>query len=67
MSASPKDKKTMTIDRELCKGCGICVAFCTQEVLALDDDEKAVIKYPERCKECGMCELRCPDTAIERL
>ena len=66
MTTSHKDKKTMTIDRDLCKGCGICVAFCPKGVLALDDDEKAVIKYPKRCKECGMCELRCPDIAIER-
>ena len=67
MAAKRKDKKTMTIDRELCKGCGICVAFYSKGVLALDDDEKAMIKYPKKCEECGMCELRCPDLAIERL
>lgn len=67
MTPSNKNKKTMTIDRELCKGCGICVAFCPKGVLVMDDDEKAVIRYPKRCKECGMCELRCPDMAIERL
>ena len=64
--AAPEKTKTMIIEREWCKGCRICVAFCPEGVLELDEEEKAVVKYPEKCIECGLCELRCPDMAIER-
>lgn len=55
----------VTIQREWCKGCGICVAFCPQKVLALDSQEKAVVMDPDGCNACGLCEVRCPDLAIE--
>ena len=58
-------KKEVNIDREWCKGCGICVAFCPKGVLEIDDDEKAYWAQPENCINCGLCELRCPDVAVE--
>ena len=57
--------KKHQIDREWCKGCGICVAFCPKQVLELDDKDKAVAVRSEKCIACKMCELRCPDLAIE--
>ena len=57
--------KDVVINREWCKGCGICVAFCPEEALELDDEEKACWVHPEACKGCGLCELRCPEIAIE--
>lgn len=51
------------MEKELCKGCGICVAFCPKDVLAIKD-EKVVIKDLDSCIQCGQCELRCPDYAI---
>ncbi len=53
------------IEREWCKGCGICVHFCPKNVLELDEKEKAVVMRREDCICCMMCELRCPDFAIE--
>ncbi|MBW1722528.1 MAG: ferredoxin family protein [Deltaproteobacteria bacterium] len=60
-----KKKVRIEINREWCKGCGICVAFCPQDVFGLDEEEKAVALRPEECNGCGMCERRCPDIAIE--
>ena len=54
--------EAVTINRQWCKGCGICVAFCPKEALKLEN-EKAV-PIPERCIACGMCELYCPDLAV---
>jgi 2-oxoglutarate ferredoxin oxidoreductase subunit delta len=60
----PKLKRHV-IYREWCKGCGICVEFCPKNVLALDENEKAVVVRQEDCICCRMCEYRCPDLAIE--
>jgi 2-oxoglutarate ferredoxin oxidoreductase subunit delta len=59
--------KEIVIDRDWCKGCGICVHFCPTQVLELDSKEKSVAVRPEDCICCMMCELRCPDLAIEVL
>ena len=58
-------KKDIIINREFCKGCRICVAFCPEHVLELDDDEKAVVSAREKCTACGLCERLCPDIAVE--
>ncbi|MCF8145281.1 MAG: 4Fe-4S binding protein [Deltaproteobacteria bacterium] len=60
-----KKEGKIIINKDWCKGCGICVAFCPEGALVLDDNEKASWAYPEKCRRCGFCELRCPDIAIE--
>jgi 2-oxoglutarate ferredoxin oxidoreductase subunit delta len=58
---------THMVDKEWCKGCGICVHFCPKQVLELDKQGKAEAVRPEDClgSKCMLCELRCPDLAIQ--
>ncbi len=53
------------INRDWCKGCGICVELCPKRVLELDAKEKVEAFRPQDCICCKLCELRCPDFAIE--
>jgi NAD-dependent dihydropyrimidine dehydrogenase PreA subunit len=52
---------SVTINAELCIGCGCCSDVCT--VGALELDEKAVV-YDEHCIECKSCIDMCPVGAI---
>lgn len=63
--AKKKKLKEHVINREWCKGCGICVAVCPKQVLELDPKEKAVAARLDDCIACQLCEQICPDLAIE--
>ena len=58
-----KETSKLNINRDWCKGCGICVAFCPKSVLVLDK-AKVKVNDESRCIECGICERLCPDYAI---
>jgi len=60
-----KQLKEHIINREWCKGCGICVHFCPKNVLEMDEQDKAFAARPQDCICCQLCEIRCPDLAIE--
>lgn len=64
-------KGTIVVDTERCKGCGLCLAFCPQDVLAYSTEHNRnsynviYMKAPERCTGCALCAQTCPDIAIE--
>ena len=61
MNAYKEESMAITINDELCIGCGCCSDVCT--VGALELDEKAVV-YDEHCIECKNCIDMCPVGAI---
>lgn len=54
----------VTVFPNWCKGCGLCVEFCPQDVLEQAEDGRVIVARPEACIACRWCELRCPDFAI---
>jgi len=59
------------IDKEICKGCGLCISVCPKKVLGISKVQNlkgffpAKVTYPEKCTSCTFCGLVCPDIAIQ--
>lgn len=60
----PRRPPRIEITPAWCKGCDICIRFCPEGCLALDEHEKVIAIVPEACTGCRLCELLCPDFAI---
>jgi 2-oxoglutarate ferredoxin oxidoreductase subunit delta len=64
-------KGKVIIDREMCKGCMLCLRACPVKVLETDSElnssgshtSKAV--HADKCIACGNCYEVCPDVCIE--
>lgn len=54
----------ISIDQELCTGCGICAEVCPFGIPQLTDNGKFKIYDIERCTECSACKRNCPAMAI---
>jgi 2-oxoglutarate ferredoxin oxidoreductase subunit delta len=63
-------KGKLEIDRERCKGCGLCVRSCPTKVLEIGSAPNSWGYYPvtaaqeDKCIACGNCYTVCPDVAI---
>lgn len=64
------ERGRISIDRERCKGCGLCAAFCPRGVISLAPEinsrgyHPAVVVEPAACTGCAGCARMCPDVAI---
>ena len=47
----------VTIDQEVCIGCGICAKDCPGHAIAVKEGKAQVI---HSCIQCGHCDRRCP-------
>ncbi|MFX0083697.1 MAG: ATP-binding protein [Candidatus Hodarchaeota archaeon] len=54
----------ISIDPDLCTGCGICAEICPFGIPQPNNVGKFEIYEPERCTECSACKRNCPAMAI---
>ena len=61
----------LTLARDTCKGCGLCITACPKQLLSLDKTSLNKKGYhPAHCKDldscigCAFCATMCPDVAI---
>jgi 2-oxoglutarate ferredoxin oxidoreductase subunit delta len=62
----------ITIDRESCKGCYLCISVCPNNMIKISEELNQKGYYPaefkeknKKCTGCTLCATICPDVAIE--
>ena len=70
---TPRGK--IIIDKDLCKGCYLCISVCPQRVITTSEKLNQKGYYPakflkngykeKKCNACTTCAIVCPDLAIE--
>lgn len=74
--ASKKKRGKIIINRDLCKGCHLCITSCPQRVIVRSEKLNLKGYYPAEyrepegeedrgCTGCTVCGIVCPDVAIE--
>ena len=53
------------VNKDLCSGCGICVAVCPYDAAKLEKSEEGLVSVTDdlKCKRCGACVAACPAEA----
>ena len=61
----------VTVDFNVCKGCGLCVHACPKKIIELSKTKlnakghsPAEVINPDACIGCAFCATMCPDCAI---
>jgi NAD-dependent dihydropyrimidine dehydrogenase PreA subunit len=55
----------ITVDEDLCSGCGVCVAICPYDASTLEKKDGKIKSAIDdmKCKRCGVCISACPSNA----
>ncbi|HEX4037304.1 MAG TPA: 4Fe-4S dicluster domain-containing protein [Acidobacteriaceae bacterium] len=64
--AEKKDRGSLRVDGDECKGCGLCVEACPPRVIRLSDwlnhyGYRTAAYTGAGCTGCGMCFMVCPE------
>ena len=65
-----KVQGAVVVNKEECKGCGLCVVACPHDVLQLQKEVNSkgyhysYMANPNACVGCAHCGVVCPDTCI---
>ena len=60
----------ISIDKESCKGCGLCILACPKKILRISDSSNnkgyfvMEITDQSACIGCASCAMMCPDCVI---
>lgn len=54
----------VTIDRDSCTGCGMCVRVCPANTLEMADKKSRMKAKMPMCISCGDCVAACPKKAV---
>jgi NADPH-dependent glutamate synthase beta subunit-like oxidoreductase/FixJ family two-component response regulator/NAD-dependent dihydropyrimidine dehydrogenase PreA subunit len=56
----------ITLNQDLCSGCGVCVTVCPYDALRLEksDGGRVAVMDTVKCKRCGLCVSTCPSGAV---
>jgi len=61
----------ITINRDKCKGCLLCISVCPKGLISVDNKFNKLgvkpVKFKDslECAGCMMCAIICPDCCIE--
>ena len=55
---------TITIDKEKCIKCGLCIEDCVSKCIEQDEEDFPIMKHEERCLKCQHCLMICPKGAL---
>ena len=64
-------KFQVRFDGEVCKGCGLCLAYCSEKIIEMSNHinnkgySPAGVEQQDKCTGCRFCALVCPDGAVE--